>query len=53
MNFMATNFSNAFDPYYTFITDPSVQGETNTSGIVDEELMDLAWDCLLYTSHPL
>ena len=30
MNFMATNFANAFDPYYTFITDPSVQGSTNT-----------------------
>lgn len=26
MNFMATNFANAFDPYYTFITDPSVPG---------------------------
>ena len=44
MNFMATNFSNAFDPYYTFITDPSVQGATNTSGIADEELMELAWE---------
>ena len=44
MNFMATNFANAFDPYYTFITDPSVQGATNTSGIADEELMELAWE---------
>ena len=44
MNFMATNFANAFDPYYTFITDPAVQGATNTSGIADEELMDLAWE---------
>lgn len=43
MNFMATNFSNAFDPYYTFVTDPTVQGATNTSGIQDEELMQYAW----------
>lgn len=44
MNFMATNFANAFDPYYTFITDPDVQASTNTSGISDEELMNLAWE---------
>lgn len=50
MNFMATNFANAFDPYYTFITDPSVQGSTNTSGIVDEELMELAWD--MHVTYP-
>lgn len=51
MNFMATNFASAFDPYYTFVTDTSIQGSINTSGIQDEELMELAWD--MHTTEPM
>lgn len=42
MMFLATNFSQVFDPYYTFNTDEVYQGVSNTSGIKDEKLMTLA-----------
>lgn len=42
MNFMATNFANAFDPSFTFSVDPTVQAAINTSGIRDQQLMDYA-----------
>ncbi len=42
MFFTATNFNLVFDPYYTFSTDPVYQGVFNTTGIMDEELMQLA-----------
>lgn len=40
--YLATNFAVVFDPYYTFNTDAAYQGALNTSGIADEELMELA-----------
>ena len=40
--YLATNFAMVFDPYYTFHTDEAYQGSLNTSGIVDEKLMELA-----------
>ena len=40
--YLATNFAMVFDPYYTFHTDDAYQGALNTSGIADEELMELA-----------
>lgn len=42
LNCMATNFDMVFDPYYTFHTGDEYQGSLNTSGIRDEELMELA-----------
>lgn len=41
---LATNFTMVFDPYYTFDTDDMYQGVFNTTGIKDEELMQLAKD---------
>lgn len=41
--YLATNFAQVFDPYYTFNTDEAYQGTLNTSGIADEKLMDLAF----------
>ena len=40
--FMGTNFNYLFDPYYYFHTAPLYQGMLNTSGLQDEELMELA-----------
>jgi len=40
--FMGTNFNYLFDPYYYFHTSPLYQGMLNTSGLQDEELMELA-----------
>ncbi|MEG1194582.1 MAG: ABC transporter substrate-binding protein [Clostridia bacterium] len=51
MNFMATNFNSVFDPYYTFITDETVEGAVNTSGINDQKLMKLAWD--MHKTEPM
>lgn len=42
--YLATNFAIVFDPYYTFNTSDAYQGELNTSGIADEELMELAME---------
>ena len=42
--YLATNFAQVFDPYFTFNTDEAYQGTLNTSGIADEKLMDLAFD---------
>lgn len=42
--YLATNFAIVFDPYYTFNTSEAYQGELNTSGIADEELMELAME---------
>jgi len=39
---LATNFNLAFDPYYAFHTGDAYQGETNRTGLTDEELMNLA-----------
>jgi len=39
---LATNFNLAFDPYYAFHTGEEFQGESNKTGLQDEELMDLA-----------
>ncbi len=44
MNFMASNFSSVFDPYYTFNTDEQTDGVFNTSGLHDKKLMQLAWN---------
>lgn len=44
MNFMATNFVATFDPYLVFLQNEELQGSVNTSGIVDDELVDLAFD---------
>ncbi len=44
MFFAATNFNLVFDPYYTFSTDPAYQGVFNTTGVQDEQLMQLADD---------
>ena len=44
MNFMATNFVSTFDPYLVFSARPELQGVVNTSGIVDEELVQRAWE---------
>ena len=44
MNFMATNFISTFDPYLTFLGRDDMQGAVNTSGIVDEELVRLAFE---------
>ena len=41
--YLATNFAAVFDPYFTFNTDEAYQGSLNTSGIADEELMDIAY----------
>lgn len=43
MNLMGSNFSNTFDPYYTFNTDESIAGAVNTSGLKDRKLEQLAW----------
>ena len=42
--YLATNFAQVFDPYFTFNTEEAYQGTLNTSGIADEKLMDLAFD---------
>jgi len=39
---LATNFNLAFDPYYAFHTGEEFQGESNKTGLQDEELMNLA-----------
>ena len=44
MNFMATNFVSTFDPYLVFLGREDMQGVVNTSGIVDEELVRLAYE---------
>ena len=44
MNFMATNFVSTFDPYLVFLGREDMQGAVNTSGIVDEELIRLAFE---------
>lgn len=41
--YLATNFAQVFDPYFTFNTDEAYQGTLNTSGIADKKLMDLAF----------
>ncbi len=51
MNFMATNFNSIFDPYYTFVTDETIEGAVNTSGIRDKKLMELAWD--MHKTEPM
>ncbi len=43
MNFMATNFVSTFDPYLVFSGREDLQGAVNTSGIVDDELVSLAF----------
>ena len=40
--FLATNFSQVFDPYYNYHTDEAYQGVYNRSGLKDEKLMELA-----------
>lgn len=42
MFYLATNFSHVFDPYYDFHVDDMYQGVVNTSGLRDEQLMNLA-----------
>ena len=42
--FMATNFLSTFDPYDVFSAGEEFNGAMNTSGLVDEELIDLAWE---------
>lgn len=44
MFFLASNFNYIFDPYYDFNTADAYQGMLNTSGLRDEELMNLAFD---------
>lgn len=44
MFFMGTNFNYMFDPYYYFHTSPLYQGMLNTSGLRDEQLMNVALD---------
>ena len=44
MNFMATNFVATFDPYLVFLPNEELQGSVNTSGIVDEDLLDRAFE---------
>ena len=44
MNFMATNFVSTFDPYLVFLDREDMQGAVNTSGLVDEELIRLAFE---------
>lgn len=40
--FLATNFTQVFDPYYSYHTDDAYQGVYNRSGLKDEKLMELA-----------
>ncbi len=42
MFFIASDFLQTFDPYYEYHTDDAYQGVINTSGLQDEELMELA-----------
>jgi ABC-type transport system substrate-binding protein len=42
--YLATNFVNSFDPYFVFHTDEAYHGHTNTTGLQDEALMELALD---------
>ena len=44
MNFMATNFVSTFDPFMTFTDDDDFVGAMNTSGVTDEQLIDITWD---------
>lgn len=44
MFYLATNFTNIFDPYYEYNTADEYQGLVNTSGLRDETLMMLALD---------
>ncbi|MCL2811527.1 MAG: ABC transporter substrate-binding protein [Clostridia bacterium] len=39
---LGTNFNLAFDPYHAFHTEEGFQGESNKTGLQDEELMNLA-----------
>ncbi len=39
--FLATNFTQIFDPYYNYHTDDAFQGVYNRSGLRDEKLMEL------------
>ena len=43
LSFLATNFVASFDPYYHFVDDDNVVSKVNLSGLVDQELIDLAW----------
>lgn len=43
MFFLSNNFNYIFDPYYDFNTAEVYQGMINTTGLVDEELMERAW----------
>jgi len=40
--FLATNFTQVFDPYYNYHADEAFQGVFNRSGLKDEQLMNLA-----------
>ncbi|MBQ8554331.1 MAG: ABC transporter substrate-binding protein [Clostridia bacterium] len=42
--FLATNFGMVFDPAYAFDTSEAAQGIYNTSGILDDELAQHAWN---------
>lgn len=50
MFFVASNFTYVFDPYYDFNTADRFQGMTNTTGLKDEQLMNLALDMRETTS---
>lgn len=43
LSFLATNFVASFDPYYHFVDDDRVVSKVNLSGLVDDELIELAW----------
>lgn len=51
MNFMATNFYSVFDPFFTFHNNPAIAGSINTSGSINEELMELAWN--MHKTEPM
>lgn len=44
MFYLASNFTNVFDPYYDFNTADAYQGAVNKTGLRDEQLMNLARD---------
>lgn len=51
MSFMATNFVSTFDPYMTLTGGTDADGAMNTSGLMDEELLQLAWE--LHITEPM
>lgn len=51
LSFMATNFVSVFDPYMTLAGSDEYEGEMNTSGLVDDKLVELAWD--LHATAPM